>query len=462
MSLSDRRTLMRASLGVVLLLLMISVAPATTSAARRSQWKTLSPGVTYLKKSISGPNQLNLIRVDAQTAATIDVVPAGNTLPSYAKTSVMGANNNAVVAVNGDFGLSPGRPGHALAQDGELLQTSPLGADGKNFAARYDKTGGYIGGQNLRIKIKDPSAANPISVDLWNDAEPGNSEVAGYTSFGGTVSEPPKKACSARLLTAGPLTWSPVDGVRRDYTVDERRCGALEMSLNSGIVIATPSAGSRTAEVNGLTVGETVEVSWTFGWPSVLDSVGGSPVLIEGGQIVVENCSSYLCDQHPRTAVGIASDGDILIAQIDGRSNLSVGMTLLQLAREMRDRGAVWAMNLDGGGSSTMWIDGKGVVNTPSEDHERSVTNALLVLPGPDPTDPPSLTSPSGPAPAWAGTASSPQVRRRLTSGYNAAIGDPASTGGLLDALANGDLGDDAEIPSDMRPALRTFRLSHR
>ena len=50
----------------------------------------------------------------------------------------------------------------------------------------------------------------------------------------------------------------------------------------------------------------------------------------------------------------------------------------------MQDLGAISAMNLDGGGSSTMWVEGD-VVNRPSDGHERRVTTAVLVLPGPDP-----------------------------------------------------------------------------
>jgi exopolysaccharide biosynthesis protein len=75
----------------------------------------------------------------------------------------------------------------------------------------------------------------------------------------------------------------------------------------------------------------------------------------------------------------------VLLVVIDGRQpRWSVGASLGELARIMRDLGAVEAMNLDGGGSSTMWVEGE-VVNRPSDGTERKVTTAVLVLPGEDP-----------------------------------------------------------------------------
>ena len=70
---------------------------------------------------------------------------------------------------------------------------------------------------------------------------------------------------------------------------------------------------------------------------------------------------------------------------VDGRQKKwSVGPTLFGFARIMSDLGAVQALNLDGGGSTTMVVDG-AVVNRPSSGFERAISNAVLVLPGPDP-----------------------------------------------------------------------------
>ncbi len=122
-------------------------------------------------------------------------------------------------------------------------------------------------------------------------------------------------------------------------------------------------------------------------WEHVVQAVGGGPRLLAAGQVAGgdEGFPSLLVDRrHPRTAIGVLGDGRILLLVIDGRQPPhSLGMTVLELAMELRRLGAVDAMNLDGGGSSTMVVAGR-VVNFPSDETgERPVASALLVLPGP-------------------------------------------------------------------------------
>jgi exopolysaccharide biosynthesis protein len=100
---------------------------------------------------------------------------------------------------------------------------------------------------------------------------------------------------------------------------------------------------------------------------------------------VAPTCSTAFCRANPRTGIGYTEHGGIILVVVDGRQpRWSIGATLGQFAEIMRKFGAVQAMNLDGGGSTTMVVQGK-VVNEPSDGHARSLTNAVLVLPGPDP-----------------------------------------------------------------------------
>jgi exopolysaccharide biosynthesis protein len=84
--------------------------------------------------------------------------------------------------------------------------------------------------------------------------------------------------------------------------------------------------------------------------------------------------------RHPRTAVGVRADGRILLVTVDGRQpELSVGMTIAELATLLIELGAVEAVNMDGGGSTTMVVRGR-VVNSPSDlTGERAVGDALLI-----------------------------------------------------------------------------------
>jgi len=98
---------------------------------------------------------------------------------------------------------------------------------------------------------------------------------------------------------------------------------------------------------------------------------------------------TFVTNRHNRTAVGLRSDGSIILLTIDGRTTSSEGMTLDELTKTMRWLGCTEALNMDGGGSTTLYIRDypeDGIINHPSDngrfDHqgERGVSNAILVV----------------------------------------------------------------------------------
>jgi MYXO-CTERM domain-containing protein len=109
--------------------------------------------------------------------------------------------------------------------------------------------------------------------------------------------------------------------------------------------------------------------------------VSGRKRLVEEGVAMVAD-GTELCDaRHPRTAAGLSQDGRTLyLAVVDGRTTLSVGMTCPELGTLMEELGAWSAINLDGGGSTTMWVGGDGVVNSPSDGGQRVVANHLGIF----------------------------------------------------------------------------------
>jgi len=109
-------------------------------------------------------------------------------------------------------------------------------------------------------------------------------------------------------------------------------------------------------------------------------------VMVSGPLLIKNSKAQRLPDmgftnkRHPRTCVGITKDSIIFIT-IDGRSELAEGMSLREAQKYLLDLGCIDAINLDGGGSTCMWIKDKGVVNIPSDKTgERAVANALLIL----------------------------------------------------------------------------------
>lgn len=104
-------------------------------------------------------------------------------------------------------------------------------------------------------------------------------------------------------------------------------------------------------------------------------AIGGGPTLVRDGKPMT--WSGFLL-RHPRTAIGWNQD-HVFLVQVDGRqSDLSVGMTFPELAEYLVKLGCRHAVNLDGGGSATMWALGQ-VVNSPSEGQQRPGANSLVV-----------------------------------------------------------------------------------
>lgn len=106
--------------------------------------------------------------------------------------------------------------------------------------------------------------------------------------------------------------------------------------------------------------------------------VSGHPGLVDGGVALAEDSGDLCTTRHPRTVAGISADGRTLVlAVVDGRSSTSVGMRCTELAALLAELGAHQAINLDGGGSSTMWMRGEGVLNSPSDGGQRVTANHL-------------------------------------------------------------------------------------
>jgi hypothetical protein len=127
-------------------------------------------------------------------------------------------------------------------------------------------------------------------------------------------------------------------------------------------------------------------LSITPGWENVREAVGGRELIVRDGETYIAPRPALADQLHPRSALGITAAGDLVMAAVDGRqSGYSGGVDLEELAALMLSRGAVQALNLDGGGSTTMAVRLPGdlevsVVNRPSDGSERAVANSLRVL----------------------------------------------------------------------------------
>lgn len=121
------------------------------------------------------------------------------------------------------------------------------------------------------------------------------------------------------------------------------------------------------------------------------DVMTAGPMLLQGGKMIPQRDDrTFVTKRHNRTALGIRPDGTTLLVVADGRfRHKAEGFTLPELERIMLWLGCTDAINLDGGGSTTMYVNGKphdGIVNYPSDNHrhdhegQRPVSNAIILL----------------------------------------------------------------------------------
>ena len=355
--------------------------------------KRLAPGVKYKQISdTSYPIRMYVLKFRPGTKATLDNVLSSNPISSAKKTSEMGAGAGALAAINGDLNDWPGRPTHQYVANGTVMQTGDR--PGFSFAYRRDERGATIGRHPIKITASTSQPNTTVPVVSWNEEAPRTDQVVGYSWYGGKANHPAADQCSVRLVSPTAMRWNANRiGTGRDYTVDAVRCSStVGMSVGSASAVALSAklVGAGATWIKSLAVGSSVHVGWSTDSPDAMDIVSGSALILQNGVIQYDpGCTADLCRKNPRTAAGITATGKVILLVVDGRTSTSVGFTLYQLAREMKALHAVDAVNLDGGGSSTMWVKGLGVVNHPTDPTgERPVSNAIVILPGADKSEP--------------------------------------------------------------------------
>lgn len=176
---------------------------------------------------------------------------------------------------------------------------------------------------------------------------------------------------------------------------DTRRGGSVVFLQHDGEIVTPPNDAPRAYRDNaGLAVDATGDVDiirkpkggWKMqsNYATVLSS---GPLLVFDGDTVAQVQQKFNTNRHPRTALGLTTNNHLVAVVVDGRSSEAYGMSTPELAQLMKALGCTIAMNLDGGGSSTAWIKGVGVVNNPSDnkkfdhDGERAVSNCIVFVP---------------------------------------------------------------------------------
>lgn len=279
---------------------------------------------------------------------------------------------NAVAAVNGDFfdiNNSSAPLGTGVAREGVIKGPVP----GWNNAVGVDTAGiGRMTKMFLEGTVTLPGGRTARLEGLNQHQLPANS-IGGFTPMWGSYSRSSAAAGAGRV---------------REVTVTAGKVAATGTVAGSGAIGAGSFVllGRDTGAdaLAGLTVGDAVALSYA---PRSDDgemayAVGGNTVLLRDGTVQPQGDKAT----HPRTSVGFSADGKkMFLVTVDGRQRDSRGMTYQELGSFMKELGADDALNLDGGGSSTMVAreageTGVDVENEPSDGGERAVPNGLALF----------------------------------------------------------------------------------
>jgi hypothetical protein len=247
---------------------------------------------------------------------------------------------------------------------------APLLAAAGSVAAAGDATWQpVVDGVEYRQILRDGLDVHAVRVDVGNDAL--RVVTTPESKRGLTVSE------FARQTSA-------IVAINGDYFDLEMR--PLGLAMGACGVWGEAMERIRRQEVVGVGVGR-VQIfprkePLRTPEPWMTGAVSGWPAVVADCEPVdpLPGSDHFTAAPHPRTAVGLSADGrELYLVVVDGRREGVPGATLPELARLMDELGACWAVNLDGGGSSAMWIRDR-IVNRPSDGVERPVVNHLAVV----------------------------------------------------------------------------------
>ena len=285
-----------------------------------------------------------------------------------APLSHQAARTGAVAGVNGDFfdiGATGAPVGVGIA-DGELLHAS---SGGHERVAAVGERVGRLMRVFLDAEITRADGSVLPATDL-NSPEVAPDGIGVYTSFWGTASRS-SAVEGARRVTEIEVSGGAVRAVRGAPAPGPIPTGTVRLL----------GVGAGAEALASMSVGERVDVRYrprTRGAvPRV--AVGGNKVLLRDGVVQPVDDTTM----HPRTAVGFSADGKRMwLVTVDGRQARSRGMTERELAVYLKSLGADDALNLDGGGSSTLVArdpgdSAVGVRNSPSAGRQRPVPNGI-------------------------------------------------------------------------------------
>lgn len=361
-----------------------------------------------------GPWKLQVLTLDPKLFRGELTSGFGPDLQGRETTSELASAEGALAAVNGGYFVmdpkagAPGDPAGTAVIGGKLL-SEPVG-DRPSLVINGKTNEAAIKRLSWSGRVASPGKGMPLALDGLNRV-PGLIRNCGGTGDSPTNLPMHDATCTdpdETVAFSGEFGSSTPSGPGLEIVLDHH---GTVTAINAARGTAVPAGGSTVqatgtdaAKLQDLAVlGQRLDVESGLSNESgraektgaATSVVNGGPMLVSGG---AENITAgrdgmvhsgdsnsfyygWVHKRNPRTIVGVDAQGRTLLVTADGRQTESLGLSIKEAADVARSLGMVDAMNLDGGGSTTM-VAGGQVVNTPSDAAgQRPVGDALLVLP---------------------------------------------------------------------------------
>jgi hypothetical protein len=350
-----------------------------------------------------GPWQVRVLTIDPRTFRGDLVGDFGPDLERRETTSALAAARGATAAVNAGFFVldpaagAPGDPAGVGTYHGRLLSEATNGrpafvfsTDARNAGVARHTWRGTVRSGHRALRL---DGLNRVPGLIRNCGGLGDRPTTA-PRHDTTCTDPDELVAFTRdygaATPAGPGVEAVLDNQNRVQELRTPRGGPLPAGTRS-----IQATGARAGELAALaTPGAKVTITSTLTGRTGDHILNGGPELVRDGRqhatpgtdgMVRPNDPSFyygwVQKRNPRTIAGVDRRGNILLATVDGRSTQSLGLSIAESAAVAQALGMHDALNLDGGGSTTM-VTGDRVVNTPSDaTGERPVGDAILVLP---------------------------------------------------------------------------------
>lgn len=324
---------------------------------------TVADGVKHIRMVRyinSRPVKINIVEVNTKINPNIEIAPqlASTNLKHRATIRTIATRNNSIAAVNGTYFKPQNGVPLGTLMINKKVYTGPI----------YNRVAMGIGNNEYKMaQVQFNSTLKAgrenLKIDNINQPRMLSTYVLLYTAdWGQTSPTPPKYGVNIAI---------------KDNKITTISYGSTAIPEN-GYVISGPKAK---LEPFFSAKKISLDIKMVPEWENINHIISGGPYLVKDGSVFIDVTAQKLgaiTGKNPRTAIGYTAENEFIMVTVDGREQASVGMTLGELARMMKEFGCINAMNLDGGGSSVMYVNGR-VVNNPAQRGGIPISNALTI-----------------------------------------------------------------------------------